>query len=111
MARKGKQYVFSARTTEEGLKRLGELRQVRRMGWDELVIDAVSAHYDLDRAMMTLPRKEKPGNEMQPAEQPPTEATAPEQPVVTEQEPPEEKRPKKKGKKGGKKASEPEAKQ
>lgn len=41
MARE-KQYVFSARTTEEGLKQLSELRIKRGMGWDELVIEAVS---------------------------------------------------------------------
>jgi len=38
------------------------------MNWDDLVIEAVSAHYNLDKAMMTLPKKEKPAK----AEQPPT---------------------------------------
>ncbi len=84
MARKGKQYVFSARTTEEGLKRLGELRQERRMGWDELVIEAMCAHYELDKAMMTLPRKGTPTNEVQPAEQPPTSEPVTEQPTAVE---------------------------
>ena len=56
---KGKQWVFSARTTERGLRELGELRGRLNVGWDELVIDAVSAHYGLDREMMTLPKKEK----------------------------------------------------
>ena len=59
MSRKGKQYVFSARTTEEGLRLLGELRQERRVGWDELVVEAVCAHYGLDRAVMALPKKGK----------------------------------------------------
>ena len=58
MARKGKQYVFSARTTEEGLKRLGEIRQERHMGWDELVIEAVCRQFGLDKAVMSLPKKE-----------------------------------------------------
>ncbi|RJQ40711.1 MAG: hypothetical protein C4555_01210 [Dehalococcoidia bacterium] len=108
MARKGKQYVFSARTTEEGLKKLGELRQERRMGWDELVIDAIAAHYNLDRAMMPLPRKEKPVKEAQPAEQQPAEEIPREQPTATEQERPTEgKQTAKKRKKGGKKASKP----
>ena len=103
MARE-KQYVFSARTTEEGLKRLGELRQECRVGWDELVIEAVSAHYNLDKAMMTLPKKEVPAKPVKgEAEQPPAEEVAPEQPAATEQE-----RPSKKQKKGGKKANKTE---
>jgi hypothetical protein len=60
---KGKHYVFSARTTEEGLRLLGELRQERRLGWDELIIDAMCAHYGLDKLVMALPkvyRSEKP---------------------------------------------------
>ena len=60
MARKGKQYVFSARTTEEGLRRLGEIRQERRLGWDELIIEVVSAHYGLDRLTMALPKAYRP---------------------------------------------------
>ena len=56
---------------------------------------------------MSLSKKEKPANDVQPIEQPPVEATEPEQPVTAEQErPTEEKQPaKKKGK--GKKASKP----
>ena len=106
---KEKQYVFSARTTEEGLKALNEVKSCFKIGWDELVIDAVSAHYQLDKAMMTLPRKEKPTNEVRPAEQPPTSEPATEQPATVEQEHPTEgKRPSKK-KGGKKKASEPGA--
>ncbi len=102
---KEKQFVFSARTTAEGLKALNEVKSCFNIGWDELVIVAVSAHYNLDKAM-TLPRKEKPAKEV-PAEQPPVEATEPEQPTTVEQEcPTEEKQPaKRKGK--GKKASKP----
>jgi hypothetical protein len=103
MARK-KQYVFSARTTEQGLKALGEVKAKLGLNWDELVIEAVSAHYNIDKAMMTLPKKEAPAQQESPVETP-TEATTPEQPAATEQETPsEEKRPAKKQKKGGKKA-------
>ena len=52
-----RQHVFSARTTEEGLKALNGLRANLGVGWDALVIDAVSAHYGLDRAKMSLPPK------------------------------------------------------
>lgn len=57
---KPKQYVFSARTTEEGLKTLNELKAKLGIGWDELVIDAVCAHYGLDRGVMALPKAERP---------------------------------------------------
>ncbi len=56
---KQKHHVFSARTTEEGLKLLNQLKQERGIGWDELVIDAVCAHYGLDRGVMALPKAEK----------------------------------------------------
>jgi hypothetical protein len=56
---KQKQHVFSARTTEEGLRLLNDLRKERNIGWDELVVDAVCAHYGLDKGTMALPRKEK----------------------------------------------------
>lgn len=59
MSRKGKQHVFSARTTEEGLRLLNDIRQDRNIGWDDLIIDAVCAHYGLDRAVMALPKKDK----------------------------------------------------
>lgn len=77
-----KQYVFSARTTEEGLKTLGEVKAKLNIGWDEMVIDAVSAHYGLDKAVMTLSKKEKPAkeaesNKQQPAEERPTERKRP----------------------------------
>jgi hypothetical protein len=57
---KQKQHVFSARTTEEGLKALNELKEQRGIGWDDLVIDAVCAHYGVD--VPKLPKEEKPGN-------------------------------------------------
>ncbi len=59
MARQ-KQHVFSARTTEEGLKVLNQLKTERSIGWDELVIDAVCAHYGLDRGVMAPPKAERP---------------------------------------------------
>lgn len=59
MAR-AKQWVFSARTTEEGLKALGEVKAKLNVGWDELVIEAVSAHFNLDKAMMPRPGKRRP---------------------------------------------------
>jgi len=59
MARE-KQHVFSARTTEEGLGLLNGLKKERNVGWDDLVIDAVCAHYGLDKAAMALPKAYKP---------------------------------------------------
>ena len=69
MARKKAVRVLSEddRGRSEGARRCKEKRNV---GWDELVIEAVSAHYQLDRAVMALPRKEKPAKE---AEQRPAE--------------------------------------
>jgi hypothetical protein len=58
-----KQYVFSARTTEEGLKRLNELKAEKGISWDELVIEAVCAHYGLDRDTMTLPKEPRAGKQ------------------------------------------------
>ncbi len=60
---KQKQHVFSARTTEDGLRRLNELKTRLGVSWDDLVIDAVCAHYELDRAAMALPKIEKPMRE------------------------------------------------
>ncbi len=56
---KQKHHVFSARTTEEGLRLLNGLKAERGIGWDELVIDAVCAHYGLDMGVMALPKAEK----------------------------------------------------
>jgi hypothetical protein len=53
-------YVFSARTTEEGLRLLNGVRKERNIGWDDLVIDAVCAHYGLDRLAMALPKLYRP---------------------------------------------------
>jgi hypothetical protein len=102
MARRGKQYVFSARTTEGGLRLLGELRQERRMGWDDLVIDAMCAHYDLDRAVMALPKREKPAEEAESNQQPAEDAGESHLEVGVEtpaEEPPKKKRGKGKNKK------------
>ena len=54
---KVKQYVFSARTTEEGLKQLNELKTKLGIGWDEMVIDRVCVHYNLNKAVLSLPKK------------------------------------------------------
>lgn len=57
---KTKQYVFSARTTEEGLKQLSELKAKLNVGWDEMVINGMCGHYNLDKAILSLPKKEAP---------------------------------------------------
>jgi hypothetical protein len=102
MARE-KQHVFSARTTEEGLKALNETKGRLKLSWDELVIEAVSAHFSLDKAMMTLPKKEKPTEVVQTeTEQPPKEATGEGRPATAAEEKPTEEAPNKKRKKGSK---------
>ena len=53
-----KHYVFSARTTQQGLAALNELKVKLGVGWDELVIEAVCGHYGLDRSALTLPKAE-----------------------------------------------------
>lgn len=60
---KGKHHVFSARTTEEGLRQLNELKAKLGLSWDELVIDAVCAHYGLDRAVMIPTKQPKQGKQ------------------------------------------------
>ena len=65
---KEKQHVFSARTTEEGLKKLNELKGELKISWDELVIEAVCSRYGLDKSAMALPNKEKPVKEATAAE-------------------------------------------
>jgi hypothetical protein len=101
MARE-KQYVFSARTTEARLKALNEVKARVNVGWDELVIGAVSAHYGLDREMMTLPKKDKPAKpEEDKAEQLPSEELVPKQPVAEQEQPTDEAPMKKKGKAKG----------
>jgi hypothetical protein len=57
---KSRHYVFSARTTRDGLRQLNDVKRERGISWDDLVIDAVCAHYGLDRSVMALPRAEKP---------------------------------------------------
>jgi len=57
---KAKHHVFSARTTEEGLRLLNGIRKERDIGWDDLVIDAVCAHYGLDKLVMALPKAYRP---------------------------------------------------
>jgi hypothetical protein len=57
---KSRHYVFSARTTREGLRQLNDVKRERGVSWDELVIDAVCAHYGLDRSALALPKADKP---------------------------------------------------
>ena len=70
-----RQYVFSARTTEEGLNALNDLKARLGVGWDTLVIDAVCAHYGLDRATLALPPKV--GQKAKGEAEPNTETGAP----------------------------------
>lgn len=57
MARTGKQHVFSTTTTEEGLRQLNELKAKLGLGHDDVVINAVCAHYyGLDRLAVALPK-------------------------------------------------------
>ena len=72
---KGKQYVFSARTTEEGLKILNELKAKLGMSWDEMVIDAMCTKYGLDRNVLVLPRVERPKKETKPKAEKPKKET------------------------------------
>lgn len=72
---KGKQFVFSARTTERGLKTLNELKGKLNISWDEMVIDAVCTRYDLDKDMMTLTKREKPAKEATPQQPPEDRST------------------------------------
>jgi hypothetical protein len=51
---RGKQYVFSARTTEEGLKALNELKARLGVNWDRLLIGAINAHYGVEIPMPAL---------------------------------------------------------
>ena len=83
---KEKQHVFSARTTEEGLRQLNELKARLGIGWDDLVIDTVCAHYNLDKAVMALPKKEVPAKEREEEQQSPAEATVEERPAEAGQE-------------------------
>lgn len=66
MAR-GKQWVFSARTTEEGLKALNAKKAELGANWDDLVIDAINAHYQMDipkpPKVERKPKAEKPKKE------------------------------------------------
>ena len=60
------QFVFSARTTDEGLRLLNGLKEKLGVSWDDLVIDAVSAHYGLDRLAMQVPKAYRPEKKAEP---------------------------------------------
>jgi hypothetical protein len=66
-----KHYVYSARTTEQGLALLSKARGEK--DWDAFVNEAVCEHYGLDMAVVVPPKKEKPakkaGGNQQPAEE------------------------------------------
>lgn len=53
---KQKYHVFSARTTEAGLKILNDLKKAQNVGWDDLVINAMDRTYGV-----TIPRIELTG--------------------------------------------------
>jgi hypothetical protein len=65
---KEKQHVFSARTTEGGLKTLNELKKKLGVNWDGLVIDAVNAHYGVD--VPRPPRAERKPKAEKPKKKP-----------------------------------------
>jgi hypothetical protein len=48
-----KHYVYSSRTTKEGLALLNKTKG--KMGWDAFVNEAVCGHYNLDPATINLP--------------------------------------------------------
>jgi hypothetical protein len=50
---KQKYYVYSARTTEQGLALLNKTKGDR--SWDAFISEAVSEHYGLDIAIIALP--------------------------------------------------------
>jgi hypothetical protein len=104
-----KHYVYSARTTRDGLAVLNKTRGDR--SWDSFVNEAVCAHYGLDTLVMSLPKvykAEKPQKEKKAASKGKhaEEAESNQQPeegtieVMTVQEIPAEEPPKKKRGKG-----------
>jgi hypothetical protein len=54
---KEKQHMFSARTTEGGLKALNELKGKLNCSWDDLVIDAVNAYHGVE--IPKVPKRER----------------------------------------------------
>ncbi|MFC1949723.1 hypothetical protein ACFLW0_06085 [Chloroflexota bacterium] len=101
MARE-KQYVFSARTTEEGLRLLNGLRKDRGIGWDDLVLDAVCDRYGLDRSVMAPPKKDRPAEEAENNQQPPAEQIGEERLAEATEEKPAGEAPNRKREKGAK---------
>ena len=61
---KVRHYIFSARTTEDGLKTLNGLKAKLGVGWDDLIIDAVNAHYQV--SVPKPPRAERPEKVLRP---------------------------------------------
>jgi hypothetical protein len=56
--------VFSARTTEEGLKMLNAKKAELGISWDDLIIDAVNVHHRL--GVPKPPKVERPKKESKP---------------------------------------------
>jgi hypothetical protein len=56
---KSRHYVFSARTTRDGLRQLNDIKREHGLSWDDLVIDAVCVRYGLDKSTLALPKAEK----------------------------------------------------
>jgi hypothetical protein len=76
MADKAKHFVFSARTTGDGLRMLNELKSKLACSWDDLVIDAVNAHHGVE--VPKVPRKERaPRAEKPKRERPPKKGKGP----------------------------------
>ena len=88
---KVKYHVFSARTTEDGLKALNQLKEKLGVSWDELVIDAVCGHYGMDKAMMSLPKKEKAAKQEKDGQQVPAEEVGEERPTESGEKKPAKK--------------------
>jgi len=67
---RGKQFVFSARTTPEGLEILNALKAKLGVSWDYLAIDALNAHYGVDvpkpSKATRKPKAERPKAEPKP---------------------------------------------
>ncbi len=83
----GKHYVFSARTTGEGLRALNELKDSLGVSWDDLIVDAINVAYidplgiEVPR-IPKLPKAERPPKAEKPAK--PEKKVKPEKPPKAE---------------------------
>jgi hypothetical protein len=53
-----KHYMFSSRTTKEGLKVLNQLKREKGLSWDDFILDAMSNFYGLDKSVLALAKAE-----------------------------------------------------